>query len=156
VCGVGVCVCGVCVGVCGVCVCVCVCTAGKWKAILLNIWKFLRVKPVDMKPTNFMPKTVYRKPLFFRLFNKMFSRRSKGYVMHVVRNVLFIPHFSSAACTSESCRPLGQDKEEILCLLLSTELLSVEAKFIIHKLYIVLIYLLLFFLDMHLFLLLAI
>jgi hypothetical protein len=40
--------------------------------------------------------------------------------MHVVQNVPLIAHFSPEACTSlarESCRPLGQDEEEILCLL---------------------------------------
>ena len=51
--------------------------------------------------------------------------------MHVVQNVLFIPHFSSAACTSlarDSCRPLGQDKEEILCLLLVDRITEYRGK----------------------------
>jgi hypothetical protein len=60
---------------------------------------------------NLIPKT-----FISRTLNKVFSRRPNCYVMLVVQNI----PFSSAACTSlarESCRPLGQDKEEILRLL---------------------------------------
>ena len=97
---------------------------------------------------NFRPKTVYRKRLFLRLLSKMVPRRPKYYVMPAAQNAPFSPHFSSVVCTTlarECGRPLGRDKEEILYLLLSTELPSVKAIFIIHYFYIVLIYLLIFF-----------